>query len=128
MAYNTIHFQHPTTGQIREAPVGFSWTCFFFGFFPAFFRGDWKWGIIMLLIALITFGLSGFNDGYAAEDLPTIWANTLIEDMRSGPPYCNGYGHMALNIARSASPDYVKIAQLKEITGAAHKAGCPVLR
>lgn len=50
--------ENPNTGHIKEAPVGFSWTVFFFGFFPPMFRGDWKWAIIMFLLALITVGLS----------------------------------------------------------------------
>jgi len=42
----------------KNAPTGFSWTTFFFGFFPAIIRGDIKWGLIMLGIALVTGGLS----------------------------------------------------------------------
>ena len=60
MAYTTIIFEHPQTGRMREAPVGFSWTVLFFGFFPPMFRGDWKYAIVMFLIALVTFGLSHF--------------------------------------------------------------------
>ena len=60
MAYTKIVFENPHTGYIREAPVGFSWTVLFFGFFPPLFRGDWKWGIIMFLLSLFTWGLSGF--------------------------------------------------------------------
>lgn len=59
MAYTTIVLENPITGQIKEAPVGFSWTVLFFGFFPPLFRGDWKWAIILFLIAVITAGLSG---------------------------------------------------------------------
>ena len=59
MAYTKIVFENPNTGHIKEAPVGFSWTVGFFGFFPPLFRGDWKWGIIMFLLALLTWGLSG---------------------------------------------------------------------
>ena len=60
MAYNTIYFENPHNGQLREAPVGFSWTVFFFSCFPPIFRGDWKWFIIMVILALATAGLSGF--------------------------------------------------------------------
>ena len=59
MAYDTIYFQNSQTGQIREAPVGFSWTVLFFSWFPPMFRSDWKWTLIMLLCALVTWGLSG---------------------------------------------------------------------
>ena len=59
MAYTKVVFENPKTGHIRIAPVGFSWTVLFFGFFPPLFRSDWKWGIIMFLIITITWGLSG---------------------------------------------------------------------
>lgn len=49
---------HPLTGMVKEAPTGFSWTTLFFGIFPALFRGDVKWGLIMLLLAFLSLGLS----------------------------------------------------------------------
>jgi hypothetical protein len=58
MANNTIYFENPRTGQMKEAPVGFSWTTAFFGPFPMLFRGNWKWFAIILILALITWGLS----------------------------------------------------------------------
>lgn len=58
MANNTIYFENPRTGQMKEAPVGFSWTTFFFGPFPMLFRGNWKWFAIILLLAMMTWGLS----------------------------------------------------------------------
>jgi hypothetical protein len=58
MAYTSIVFKHPHTGAMRQAPVGFSWTVFFFGFFPPLFRGDWKWAAIIFLLSLLTMGLS----------------------------------------------------------------------
>lgn len=58
MAHTTIIFKHPVLGEMKKAPVGFSWTTFFFGFFPALFRGDWKWSIIILLITLIAGGFT----------------------------------------------------------------------
>ncbi|MEY6431373.1 hypothetical protein ABC977_03010 [Thioalkalicoccus limnaeus] len=57
MAYTKLVMENPNTGHIREAPVGFSWTVLFFGFFPPLFRGDWKWAVIIFLIAMLTIGL-----------------------------------------------------------------------
>ncbi len=58
MAYTSIIFKNPNTGAMKEAPVGFSWTTFFFGCFPALFRGDVKYGVIQFVIAMVTMGLS----------------------------------------------------------------------
>ena len=61
MAHSVITLLHPSIGEIKSAPVGFSWTTFFFGPFPALFRGDFKWaGLILLImgfISAITLGL-----------------------------------------------------------------------
>ena len=58
MASTTIHLKHPSFEVTKEAPVGFSWTVFFFGPFPPLFRGDWKYGIIILIAAIFTLGIS----------------------------------------------------------------------
>ena len=48
------------TNEIKNVKVGFSLTVFFWGFFPALFRGDWKWLAIMIvsniLVGSITWG------------------------------------------------------------------------
>lgn len=59
MAYTKVVMEKPGTGQIKEAPVGFSWTVLFFGFLPPLFRGDFKWALIMFILAILTMGISG---------------------------------------------------------------------
>lgn len=48
-----INLSNPKTNVIKQCKIGFSWTVFFFGFFPTIFRGDWKWLIAMLVVDVI---------------------------------------------------------------------------
>lgn len=48
------------SGMVRQVKVGFSWTAFFFGGFPFFFRGMPTQGIIWVLLSMITMGISNF--------------------------------------------------------------------
>lgn len=59
MAFDTVQLENPRTGQLRAAPIGFSWTTFFFGPFPMMFRGAWKWFFIILVTNVITWGFAG---------------------------------------------------------------------
>ncbi|MGT2716483.1 DUF2628 domain-containing protein [Streptococcus respiraculi] len=51
-------------GQIKQAPVGFSWTTFFFTFCVPLFRKDWKWAAIMFVVKLIYRALFFNSDIY----------------------------------------------------------------
>ena len=54
MAYATLSLENPRTGQIRHAPVGFSWTTLFFGPIPAIMRGHWTLAVAIGILALMT--------------------------------------------------------------------------
>lgn len=57
MAFANLELKD-TNGITKNAPVGFSWTTLFFGFFPALIRGDWLFAIIQLGAAMVTAGIS----------------------------------------------------------------------
>lgn len=58
MAYATITFSHEAQQSTVTAPVGFSWTVFFFGFITPVVRQDFKWAFWILVGSLLSFGLS----------------------------------------------------------------------
>lgn len=65
MAFAEITLKNPQTGEMKIAPVGYSWTVGFFGpIVPLFFRKDPIWAIIILIGNLATFGLGGFIFGF----------------------------------------------------------------
>jgi len=55
-----VTLKSPRNGLLKRVKIGFSWTTFFFGIFVPLTRGDFKWAIIMFLLASFTFGLSSF--------------------------------------------------------------------
>lgn len=48
------------SGMVRQVKVGFSWTGFFFGGMPFFFRGIPLYGVIWVVLGIITLGVSNF--------------------------------------------------------------------
>jgi hypothetical protein len=71
-------------GITKEVKVGFSWTTFFFGFFPALFRGDLKWAAIMFIISVaigsFTLGIGAWVSGIVFSFVYNkIYVKELIE-------------------------------------------------
>ena len=58
MAFDTLILKNPHTGQLKQAPVGFSWTTLFFGTFVPLVRADWLMTLVTFIVALVTAGIS----------------------------------------------------------------------
>lgn len=56
MAHSTLIMENQTTGELVRAPVGWSWTSLFFGFFVPFFRQDWLGGFVSLILTIFVAG------------------------------------------------------------------------
>ncbi|AAV90257.1 uncharacterized protein ZMO1_ZMO1633 [Zymomonas mobilis subsp. mobilis ZM4 = ATCC 31821] len=77
MAFDRLILTNPYNGKIRKAPIGFSWTTFFFGLWPAIFRGSWKYALLMFLTIFPTLGLSTLIWPFIFNRL---YLNSLLED------------------------------------------------
>lgn len=90
MAHNTVYLSNEY--EIKKAPIGFSWTTLLFGGIPAFFRQDWKWGSIIIIASIFTYGIAGivfafyynklylkelFKAGYFVENYGSMDEETL---------------------------------------------------
>ncbi|QLB23316.1 hypothetical protein [Phocoenobacter skyensis] len=87
MAFASIMFENKNTDSVKEAPVGFSWTTLFFWFFPALFRGDFKYTIIMFVLAIFTAGISILI-------FPFIYNKLYIKDLMAA-------GYKAISVAKA---------------------------
>ena len=58
MAYTTLTLENYKTGEIKHAPVGFSWTSLCLFFCPAIYRRDWKSFALMFPLCVLTLGLA----------------------------------------------------------------------
>jgi hypothetical protein len=64
MANGAITFENKNTGAIKVAPVGFSWTSFFFSGIPALMRGHIGMGVIQIILSMISFSFSNIVFGF----------------------------------------------------------------
>ncbi|MFT8736317.1 MAG: hypothetical protein ABF760_02510 [Zymomonas mobilis] len=77
MAFDHLILVNSYNGKIRRAPIGFSWTTFFFGLWPAVFRGSWKYALLMFLTIFPTLGISSLVWPFIFNRL---YLNSLLED------------------------------------------------
>jgi hypothetical protein len=54
-----VMMKNHNTGVVKKGFFGFSWTTFFFGGFPALFRGDIITGVAVLIVSMATMGIAG---------------------------------------------------------------------
>jgi len=97
MAHSCIVLKNPAFGTIKRAPIGFSWTTFFFGFWPALLRADWKWAAInfgvSVAVAMVTMG---FGWVVTAVVFGLIYNKMYVKDLIAG-----GYQVAALESAKT---------------------------
>jgi hypothetical protein len=106
-----IVLKHKESGIIKDGYYGFSWTTFFFGFFPALFRGDFitfiGGFIISVIIGIMTFGFGAFFVGFVwAFMYNKYYTRKLLERgyVLAGSEADNTLAASALGIALPASP------------------------
>lgn len=66
-----VMMKHEATGIVEKGFYGFSWTSFFFGGFPALFRGDFALGIALIVVSLV---LCVMGVGFLNLVISLIWA------------------------------------------------------
>ncbi len=74
MAYATVYMTNGV--EVKKAPIGFSWTVFFWGGWPPLFRQDWVWGVCLLLASIFTYGVAGIVCAFFYNK---VYAKSLFE-------------------------------------------------
>jgi hypothetical protein len=106
-----IALKHKESGIVKDGFYGFSWTTFFFGFFPALFRGDFITFIggfvISIIIGFVTLGVGALFVGFVwAFMYNRYYTRKLIERgyVLAGSDADNMLAASALGIALPAVP------------------------
>ena len=80
--------------EVKQVPLGFSWTTFFFGGWVPIFRQDWVPGLVLMLACILTYGIAGivaaflynkfyakslFDKGYKIHALPPGYTEAMLK-------------------------------------------------
>ena len=60
---------HPVNSHPEAIYSGFSWPCFFFGFFWFLYKSMWGWAIGSFIAAMCTFGISNLVFPFLANQM-----------------------------------------------------------
>lgn len=80
--------------DVKEVPLGYSWTMLLFGFWVCVFRSDWWWALAMFIAGVLTYGIAAvvcsffynksyakrlFDKGYYVHSLPSAYTEDHIK-------------------------------------------------
>ena len=107
---------HPVNGSTEEIWEGFSWPCLSCGFLWYMYKGMWGWGIIALILAFGTFGISWlifpfFANGQYAKSL--LERGYLNEDQWNERTRGASKPDSKSHAASSVADELAKLAALK---------------
>jgi len=104
-----IELRHKDTGIVEDGYYGFSWTCLFFGFFPALFRSDYLTFFGGLVVAAsITTMMGGLGTLLVWIGLPLMYNKSYTQRLLArgyelaGSDADNALAAAALGIAQPA--------------------------
>lgn len=110
--------RHPINGAVEEVWEGFSWPCLFLGFIWYIYKGMWGWGIIALVLAILTWGISWLvfpffaNEQHAKSLLERGYLNEKQwNDRKQADTRSTGQNQQA---SSSIADELAKLAALKE--------------
>ena len=110
---------HPVNGSTEDIWEGFSWPCLFCGFLWYMYKGMWGWGIIALVLAFITFGVSWLifpffaNGQYAKALLERGYLNEHQWHERARAIWGDNMPDLKSNAVSSVADELTKLAALK---------------
>lgn len=110
---------HPINDSTEEIWEGFSWPCLFCGFLWYMYKSMWGWGIIALILAAATFGISWLifpffaNAQYAKALLERGYLNETQWNERNQTSRGANRQDVKSHAASSVADELAKLAALK---------------
>lgn len=111
---------HPINGAVEEIWEGFSWPCLFLGFIWHIYKGMWGWGVIALILAIFTYGISWLvfpffaNEQHAKSLLKRGYLNEKQWNEKKQADINPGNSGSHRQTASSVADELAKLATLKE--------------